>query len=83
MGQSCACSTVTQAPYNVQTWTIGNEPYLHNQRFWLGHNDGKALRRYVNGASIRFTNQEVGKGCVFCLRRGTWSDRSARSSTRR
>ena len=53
------------APYNIKTWSVGNEPYLHNQRFWLGHDDGKALRRYVNGASIRFTKQEVGKGCVF------------------
>ena len=54
-----------KAPYHVRTWTIGNEPYLHNQRFWLGHNDKRALRRYVNGANIRFTNQEVGKKCVF------------------
>ncbi len=53
------------APYNVRTWTIGNEPYLHNQRFWLGNDDGTAMRRYVNGARIRFTGQEVGKRCAF------------------
>jgi len=52
-------------PYNVRVWTIGNEPYLHNQRFWLGHNDGRALRRYVNGARIRYTKQQVGSECVF------------------
>lgn len=53
------------APYNIHTWTLGNEPYLHNQRFWLGNDDATALRRYVNGARLRFTKQEVGSQCIF------------------
>ncbi len=53
------------APFGVHTWTLGNEPYLRNQRFWMSNKLGTALRQYVNGRTFKVHNQQVGKDCRF------------------
>lgn len=50
-------------PYGVERWTIGNEPYLRNQRFWMSDNYATALRQYTEGGRRRYRNEQVAKGC--------------------
>ena len=51
------------APYRIKRWSIGNEPYLRNQRFWMADNEHKALQQYIHGGHQRYTDQLVGRQC--------------------
>lgn len=50
-------------PYNVRYWTIGNEPYLKHQRFWMDAAGGKALDQYIGGGRQSYVDQLVGRQC--------------------
>jgi len=54
---------VSEAPYHIKLWSIGNEPYLRNQRFWMADNEHKALQQYLHGGHQRYTDQLVGRQC--------------------
>jgi alpha-N-arabinofuranosidase len=54
---------VPVGPYNIKRWSIGNEPYLRNQRFWMSANAHKAMQQYINGGRQRYTDQLVGRLC--------------------
>jgi len=50
-------------PYGIRTWTVGNEPYLMNQRYWMDDSYGRALHEYAYGGQRYFEDQLVGRGC--------------------
>ena len=50
-------------PYRIKRWSIGNEPYLRNQRFWMADNEHKALNQYIHGGRQTYTDQLVGRHC--------------------
>src|SRR4051794_37667887 len=50
------------APYDVETWEIGNELYQPGQTYWMGHGPiAERTRKYVFGGSTTFKKQRVGK----------------------
>jgi alpha-N-arabinofuranosidase len=55
--------SVEEAPYGIKRWSIGNEPYLRNQRFWMAANRHKALQQYIHGGRQHYTDQLVGRLC--------------------
>jgi alpha-N-arabinofuranosidase len=50
-------------PYDIDFWTIGNEPYLKHERFWMSENPTKALQQYIRGGRDSYDNQLVGSRC--------------------
>jgi alpha-N-arabinofuranosidase len=54
---------VEARPYHIKLWSIGNEPYLRNQRFWMAANRQKALHQYLHGGRQTYTDQLVGRLC--------------------
>jgi alpha-N-arabinofuranosidase len=50
-------------PYHVRRWSIGNEPYLKNQRYWMSASYQTALHQYLYGGRKRYEGQLVGRGC--------------------
>jgi alpha-N-arabinofuranosidase len=49
--------------YNVTRWTIGNEPYLAHERYWMSPDGGTALRQYIRGGTETYDDQLVGRNC--------------------
>ena len=50
-------------PYDIDHWTIGNEPYLKHERFWMSADGSKALQQYIQGGRASYENQLVGSRC--------------------
>lgn len=50
-------------PYNVRRWSVGNEPYLTNQRYWMSDSYATAMHQYLYGGRKRYEDQLVGRGC--------------------
>lgn len=50
-------------PYDIDVWSIGNEPYLRHQRYWLSPKRTVAMSQYLYGGAKSYTNQLVGRAC--------------------
>lgn len=50
-------------PYDIDFWTIGNEPFLSHERFWMSQKDPKAIQQYIRGGQASYDNQLVGARC--------------------
>lgn len=50
-------------PYRIRRWSVGNEPYLDNQRYWMSDSYRTAMRQYLYGGRRRYEDQLVGRGC--------------------
>jgi alpha-N-arabinofuranosidase len=50
-------------PYDIDLWSIGNEPYLKHQRYWLSPKRTVAMSQYLYGGTKSYTDQLVGRGC--------------------
>jgi alpha-N-arabinofuranosidase len=50
-------------PYNISRWTIGNEPYLKHERFWMSQDAPQALHQYLHGGRASYADQLVGRNC--------------------
>ena len=51
-------------PYDIDHWTIGNEPYLKHERFWMSQNTTQALQQYIKGGRASYDDQLVGSHCL-------------------
>lgn len=49
--------------YDVDEWTIGNEPYLKHERFWMSESSDRALQQYISGGRESYADQLVGSRC--------------------
>ena len=50
-------------PYLVKWFTVGNEPYMARQRFWMSDDYDTAMRQYIGGGSRRYPSQMLGRNC--------------------
>jgi alpha-N-arabinofuranosidase len=50
-------------PYDVTRWTVGNEPYLKHERFWMSQDTPLALHQYLHGGRATYADQMVGRQC--------------------
>ena len=45
------------APYKINTWEVGNEPYFANQRYWRSTDESTKLQQFIDGGAERQTEQ--------------------------